>query len=85
MKIGIFTNNYLPNPYGVTRSIETFRREFEKQGHEVFVFAPRWKGYEDNNINVIISSHSLPSSLLLCSHDTILISQQTFFKQERYF
>ena len=52
MKIGIFTNNYLPNPYGVTRSIETFRREFEKQGHEVFVFAPRWKGYEDNNINV---------------------------------
>ncbi|MFA6160077.1 MAG: glycosyltransferase [Parcubacteria group bacterium] len=75
MRIGIFTNNYLPNPYGVSTSIETFRREFEKQGpastrgndrspaspnrgestrggHEVFIFAPYWKGYKDNNINV---------------------------------
>ncbi|MDO9231100.1 MAG: glycosyltransferase [bacterium] len=52
MKIGIFTNNYLPNPYGVTRSVETFRRELEKQGNEVFIFAPYWKGYKDNNINV---------------------------------
>ena len=52
MKIGIFTNNYLPNPYGVTRSIETFRRELEKQGHEVFIFAPRWKGYQDKNPRV---------------------------------
>ncbi len=52
MKIGIFTNNYLPNPYGVTRSIETFRRELEKRGHTVFIFAPRWKGYEDENPRV---------------------------------
>ncbi len=52
MRIGIFTNNYLPNPYGVTRSIETFRRELEKQGHEVFIFAPHWKGYKDNSPRV---------------------------------
>lgn len=52
MKIGIFTNNYLPNPYGVSTSIETFRREFEKQGHEVFIFAPHWKGYKDSNTNI---------------------------------
>ncbi|HRY82387.1 MAG TPA: glycosyltransferase [Candidatus Moranbacteria bacterium] len=52
MKIGIFTNNYLPNPYGVTRSVETFRREFEKRGHEVYIFAPSWKGYEDKNPRV---------------------------------
>ena len=52
MKIGIFTNNYLPNPYGVSTSIETFRREFEKQGHEVFIFAPQWKGYEDKHPRV---------------------------------
>ena len=52
MKIGIFTNNYLPNPYGVTRSVETFRRELEKRGHSVFIFAPHWEGYEDKNPNV---------------------------------
>ncbi|MFZ2192775.1 MAG: glycosyltransferase [Candidatus Moraniibacteriota bacterium] len=52
MKIGIFTNNYLPNPYGVTRSIETFRSGLEKQGNEVFIFAPFWKGYIDSDSNV---------------------------------
>ncbi|HLN19044.1 MAG TPA: glycosyltransferase, partial [Patescibacteria group bacterium] len=52
MKIGIFTNNYLPNPYGVSTSIETFRRDFENLGHQVFIFAPRWPGYSDKNPNV---------------------------------
>lgn len=52
MKIGIFTNNYLPNPYGVPGSVETFRKEFEDKGHEVFVFAPDWPGYTDENKNV---------------------------------
>ncbi len=52
MKIGIFTNNYLPNPYGVPGSVETFRKEFEKMGHKVFVFAPDWPGYKDENKNV---------------------------------
>lgn len=44
MRIAIFTNNYLPNPYGVATSVETFRREFEKMGHQVYIFAPTWKG-----------------------------------------
>ncbi len=52
MKIGIFTNNYLPNPYGVSGSVESFRKVFERTGHEVFIFAPRWKGYVDKNPNV---------------------------------
>ena len=52
MKIGIFTNNYLPNPYGVAGSVESFRKEFERLGHEVYIFAPRWKGYRDENSNV---------------------------------
>ncbi|MDH4330271.1 MAG: glycosyltransferase [Candidatus Moranbacteria bacterium] len=52
MNIAIFTNNYLPNPYGVTTSIESFRRQFEKMGHKVYVFAPQSKGYEDENKNV---------------------------------
>jgi len=52
MNIAIFTNNYLPNPYGVTVSVESFRKEFEKQGHNVYIFAPRVKEYEDTNLNV---------------------------------
>ena len=41
MRIAIFTNNYLPNPYGVSGSVESFRKEFERLGHEVYIFAPR--------------------------------------------
>lgn len=52
MRIAIFTNNYLPNPYGVPNSIESFRKKFEKLGHQIFIFAPAWKGYEDENLNV---------------------------------
>jgi glycosyltransferase involved in cell wall biosynthesis len=52
MNVAIFTNNYLPNPYGVTVSVETFRTELEKRGHVVYIFAPRWKGYVDTNPNV---------------------------------
>lgn len=52
MKIAIFTNNYLPNVYGVPMSVETFRKEFEALGHEVFVFAPNYPGYHDDNKNV---------------------------------
>jgi 1,2-diacylglycerol 3-alpha-glucosyltransferase len=52
MKIGIFTNNYLPNPYGVSGSVESFRKEFERGGHEAYIFAPRWKGYVDKNSHV---------------------------------
>jgi 1,2-diacylglycerol 3-alpha-glucosyltransferase len=52
MNIAIFTNNYLPNPYGVSTSIETFRREFEKMGHKVYIFAPKFSGYKDENPNV---------------------------------
>lgn len=51
MNIGVFTNNYLPNPYGVPNSIESFRRQFEKRGHTVYIFAPSWKGYYDENSN----------------------------------
>ncbi|MFW5884843.1 MAG: glycosyltransferase family 4 protein [Patescibacteria group bacterium] len=49
MKIGFFTNTYLPINYGSTVSVETFRKGLKKLGEEVFVFAPRHKGYEDNN------------------------------------
>jgi glycosyltransferase involved in cell wall biosynthesis len=52
MRIAIFTNNYLPNPFGVAVSIESFRKELEKCGHTVYIFAPKFKGYVDKNPNV---------------------------------
>jgi len=52
MKIAIFTNNYLPNPYGVSGSIESFRHQFEKLGHTVYILAPSCKGYQDKNPNI---------------------------------
>ncbi len=52
MNIAIFTNNYLPNPYGVATSVETFRQEFEKLGHQVFIFAPEFPGYVEKDDHV---------------------------------
>ncbi|HEX8974280.1 MAG TPA: glycosyltransferase [Patescibacteria group bacterium] len=52
MNIAIFTNNYLPNPYGVSTSVESFRKQFEKMGHKVYIFAPKTKGFVDNNPDV---------------------------------
>lgn len=52
MRIAIFTNNYLPNPFGVSVSIESFRRELERRGHTVYIFAPSFKGYADTSRHV---------------------------------
>lgn len=37
MKIGIFSDTYLPEINGVASSCDTLRRELEKNGHEVYV------------------------------------------------
>lgn len=52
MRIAIFTNNYLPNPYGVTNSIESFRKKLESWNQQIFIFAPTWKNYQDENPQV---------------------------------
>ena len=41
LKIGFFTDTYLPQVNGVVTSIESFRQELEKQGHKVYIFCPR--------------------------------------------
>jgi 1,2-diacylglycerol 3-alpha-glucosyltransferase len=41
MRIGFFTDTYFPRVDGVVFSIDTFRRELEALGHEVYIFAPR--------------------------------------------
>jgi glycosyltransferase involved in cell wall biosynthesis len=40
MRIGLFSDSYLPSLDGISYSIESFRTQLEKRGHEVFVFAP---------------------------------------------
>jgi glycosyltransferase involved in cell wall biosynthesis len=48
VRVGLFTNNYLPFCGGVTVSVETLRRGLEARGHEVWVLAPRFPGAEDH-------------------------------------
>ena len=47
MRIGIFTNNYLPARGGVATASELLRRGALALGHEPYVFAPRFPGYAD--------------------------------------
>jgi glycosyltransferase involved in cell wall biosynthesis len=47
VRIGLFTNNYLPFCGGVTVSVETLRRGLEARGHEAWVLAPRFPGAAD--------------------------------------
>ncbi len=43
VRVGIFTDSYLPYTSGVVRSIQTFNEELTKLGHEVYIFAPNYK------------------------------------------
>jgi glycosyltransferase involved in cell wall biosynthesis len=53
VKIGIFTDTYLPATDGVVVSIGTFRQELEKLGHQVLVFAPEYHGQPAKETEVI--------------------------------
>ena len=44
MRVGLFTNNYLPFRGGVTTAVETLRRGLEDRGHPTWVFAPAFGG-----------------------------------------
>jgi len=61
MKIGIFSECYSPTINGVVISIETFRKQLEKKGHEFYIFAPGCRHFKDANPNVFRSpSISIP-------------------------
>jgi 1,2-diacylglycerol 3-alpha-glucosyltransferase len=53
VRIGLFTNNYLPFCGGVTISVETLRRGLEARGHEVWAFAPRFPGVADASPRIV--------------------------------
>lgn len=54
MRIGIFSDRYLPQTDGITFSTEIFRKELEALGHEVYVFAPSpsWR-YKERSKRII--------------------------------
>lgn len=52
MKIGFFTDGYLPQINGVAISVATCAKALEALGHEVYVVAPKYPGYKDEK-NVI--------------------------------
>lgn len=49
MRIGIFTESYEPIVNGVSVCVNTLRDELRKRGHDVFIFAPGFKGYVDKD------------------------------------
>ena len=59
MKIAIFTNAYKPIISGVVNCIDLMRINLEKKGHEVFIFAPYFQGYEDKDDEFVIRYPSL--------------------------
>jgi 1,2-diacylglycerol 3-alpha-glucosyltransferase len=46
-RIAFFTNYYLPIVNGVVKSVESFRDELSRQGHNVSIFAQEDDSYED--------------------------------------
>jgi len=48
MRVGLFTNNYLPFRGGVTTAVETLREGLEAQGHRAWVFAPASRAPHDD-------------------------------------
>lgn len=48
MKIGIFTDTFYPEINGVATSCLMLEQELTRRGHEVHVFAPRCKGWEEH-------------------------------------
>lgn len=47
MKVAIFSESYLPYLNGVSISIRILHEELVRRGHEVWIYAPRYKGYCD--------------------------------------
>lgn len=53
LRVGLFTNNYLPMLGGVSTAVETIRTHLERLGHDVIVVAPRMAGAREDPPHVI--------------------------------
>ena len=66
MKIGLFTDTFYPEINGVATSCLNLERELTRRGHEVHIFAPKCKGWEENQRDHV---HYLASAPLLVLRD----------------
>ena len=66
MKIGLFTDTFYPEINGVATSCLNLQRELTRRGHEVHVYAPKCKGWEENQRENV---HYLASAPLLVLKD----------------
>ena len=66
MKIGLFSDTFYPEINGVATSILMLHRELTRRGHEVHVFAPKCKGWENNQQDTF---HYIASAPLLVLKD----------------
>jgi glycosyltransferase involved in cell wall biosynthesis len=53
MKIAFFCDTYQPTHNGVAVSVATTSAELRARGHRVVIFAPRYKGFEDADPDVV--------------------------------
>jgi len=53
VRIGIFIDDYLPSVHGVATSTTSLKKALEDLGHEVYIIAPKCKGYDDDDDHVI--------------------------------
>src|SRR5680860_64890 len=52
MKIGMFINYYTPSKGGMETSVINLSKGLEKAGHEVYIFAPEYPNYKDEEKNI---------------------------------
>ncbi len=53
MNIAFFCDAYKPTRNGVAVSVETSAEELRSRGHNVVIFAPRYRGFEDEGRDVV--------------------------------
>lgn len=64
MKIGLFSDTYYPEINGVATSVLTLHRELARRGHEVHVFAPKCRGWENHQQDTVHYIASAPFLVL---------------------
>jgi 1,2-diacylglycerol 3-alpha-glucosyltransferase len=61
MRIGLFTDGYLPGITGVATSVDAAARELEARGHTVILVAPKYPGYKDSRPVIRLRSMPIPT------------------------
>ncbi|WP_276620676.1 glycosyltransferase family 4 protein [Syntrophomonas wolfei] len=52
MRIGIFTDSFIPYTSGVVTSILTFQKELSRLGHDIHIFAPSYPNFQQEEEQV---------------------------------